>query len=271
VQYDGPLIVLTSKFSASASEILAGALQDYGRALVVGDSTTFGKGTVQTVLPLAQVMDRVHLPHSYDPGALKVTISKFYRPSGASTQLRGVASDIVLPSTSDVSGVSESALKDALPWDTVESTVYDHLNRVAPYVDLLRRLSAERVSHDKRFIEVRDDMARVARVVAAKSVSLNEETRRSDLAEAKTREKDREQEERAARAAQPPTYDISLERASVAGLPPRVVFGTGTDPAGVPPASGAEDFPSKHAAPGADVTLDEAIRILVDYVGLTRS
>ena len=91
--------LLTSRFSASATEILAGALQDYGRALVVGDPSTFGKGTVQNILPLARLMDQVGLAHDYDPGALKVTTSKFYRPSGASTQLRGVASDIVIPST----------------------------------------------------------------------------------------------------------------------------------------------------------------------------
>jgi len=84
-------------------EILTGALQDYGRALVVGDSSTFGKGTVQSVLPLARIMDEAGLAHTYDPGALKVTIQKFYPPSGASTQLRGVVSDIVLPSTSDFS------------------------------------------------------------------------------------------------------------------------------------------------------------------------
>ena len=86
--YDGPLVLLTSRFSASASEILAGALQDYGRAVVVGDSSTFGKGTVQNVVPLGPIMDQVGLGHSYDPGALKITTSKFYRPSGASTQLR---------------------------------------------------------------------------------------------------------------------------------------------------------------------------------------
>ncbi len=91
VAYDGPLVLLTSRFSASATEILAGALQDYGRAVVVGDTSTFGKGTVQNIMPLAPIMDRFRLAHAYDPGVLKVTISKFYRPSGASTQLRGVA------------------------------------------------------------------------------------------------------------------------------------------------------------------------------------
>jgi len=124
IAFDGPLVVMTSRFSASASEIVAGALQDYGRALVIGDSSTFGKGTVQSVLPLAGIMDQNALGHAYDPGALKVTIRKFYRPSGASTQLRGVSADIVLPSTSDFADISESALKDPLPWDTVAAASY---------------------------------------------------------------------------------------------------------------------------------------------------
>jgi carboxyl-terminal processing protease len=114
------LIVLTSRFSASASEILAGALQDYGRALIVGDKSTFGKGTVQTVVPLANIHGSEPDCALRDPGALKVTIRKFYRPSGASTQLKGVAADIVLPSLSGrCHDVGEVELKDPLPWDRI--------------------------------------------------------------------------------------------------------------------------------------------------------
>jgi carboxyl-terminal processing protease len=271
VQYDGPLVVLTSKFSASAAEILAGALQDYGRALVVGDASTFGKGTVQTVLPLARVMDQVHLPHAYDPGALKVTISKFYRPSGASTQRRGVSSDIVLPSTRDVVGVSESALKDALPWDTVGRADYEPLDRVAPYQHILRQRSATRVAADPRFRDVKADMDRIAHVMATKTVSLNEDERRKELASAKTREKERETEDRAALAAEPPTYDLTLQDVARPGLPPRVIFGA---PAASPLAPSNPDDPRgltpDATRKGADVTLDETLRILADYVSLKR-
>ncbi len=109
VAWSKPMVVLTSKFSASASEILAGAIQDYQRGLVVGDSTTHGKGTVQTVLDIGQVVyNNRNVPNDF--GALKITIQQFYRPNGDSTQLRGVLSDIVLPSVTDKMDVSESDL-----------------------------------------------------------------------------------------------------------------------------------------------------------------
>ena len=89
VLYDGPMIVLTNRYSASASEILAGALQDYGRAVIVGDTSTFGKGSVQTVEPLSPLMEQLNIKTDTNPGELKYTIEKFYRPSGSSTRLRG--------------------------------------------------------------------------------------------------------------------------------------------------------------------------------------
>src|SRR5262249_31842384 len=132
VRYTGPLVVLTSRFSASSSELVTGALQDYGRAVVVGDPSTFGKGTAWTTTPLAGVMDQSGLSHTFDPGALKVTIKKFYRPSGASTQLRGVEADIVIPATSGVLPVGESQLNDPLPWDTLPSTGFRLYGDLAP-------------------------------------------------------------------------------------------------------------------------------------------
>ncbi len=115
VAYDGPLIVLTSRFSASASEILAGALQDYDRALIVGDSSTHGKGTVQSLTQLAPILrSQLGLSASNNPGAVKITIRKFYRASGSSTQLKGVTPDIVLPSIWDNhTEIGEAALTNA--------------------------------------------------------------------------------------------------------------------------------------------------------------
>src|SRR5204862_453048 len=118
VAYDGPLVVLTSHASASASEIVAGALQDYHRALIVGEKSTFGKGSVQSMIPVG---NQVRLANGTNPnwGALKLTIQKFYRISGGSTQNKGVVPDIQLPSTLDYRKVAESALKNAMPYDEV--------------------------------------------------------------------------------------------------------------------------------------------------------
>ena len=270
VQYDGPLVVLTSRFSASASEILAGALQDYGRALVVGDSSTFGKGTVQSVLSLAQVMDRVHLPHAYDPGALKITIDKFYRPSGASTQLRGVASDIVLPSVTEVIGVSESTLKDALPWDTVEGTTHDNLGRVAPYVAALRGSSARRIAHDAQFADLADDIARMRTLVATKTVSLNETERRDELSAAKARDARRDEASRSASTPRTTVYEITLENAAQAGLPAPLVLESARDRGRTSTAPAADERArqSGRRSPMDDLGLNESARILADYIGV---
>jgi carboxyl-terminal processing protease len=123
IAYTGPLVVMTSRQSASASEIFAGALQDYGRAIVVGDKNTFGKGTVQTILEIGRFTSLLG-SNSQEDGALKLTIQKFYRVAGGSTQLNGVASDIVLPSLSDLPEFGEGALKNALPFDTVPKAKY---------------------------------------------------------------------------------------------------------------------------------------------------
>jgi carboxyl-terminal processing protease len=266
VLYDGPLVLLTSRFSASATEILVGALQDYGRAVVVGDSSTFGKGTVQNVVGLAPLMDRAGLPHAYDPGALKVTISKFYRPSGASTQLRGVASDIVLPSMTDFSDVSESALKDPLPWDVVPPAQYERLNRVQSYLPALRESSARRVKVDKDFVYLAGDIERATNRLAEKTVSLNEAERRHELAEAKQRKADREKGRRVLASERPVAHEITLENVDSPGLPPPKDAGAATTPDA---SAGAANGSS---SPGAslvdDIILDESVRILADYVNM---
>lgn len=271
IQYDGPLILLTSRFSASASEILVGALQDYGRAVVVGDSSTFGKGTVQNLLPLSLVMDRAGITHTYEPGALKLTISKFYRPDGTSTQLRGVASDIVLPSPSDISDVNESALKNPLPWDAVPATLHERLNRVEPYLGTLRERSMQRIKTDRDFAYLAEDVARFKKSVSEKSVSLNEAERRQELAQIKARKGEREREERTHPTSRPTTYEITLKNASLSGLPPPLAS-TKSQPVAkdAKPASPAEDLDqiATGHSPQNDVLLKETTRILADYVDL---
>lgn len=151
--WEGPLVVLTSPLSASASEIVAGAVQDYGRGLIVGSKTTHGKGTVQTILPLdpllsQQVGRRIREPVA---GDLKLTTQKFYRVTGGSTQHRGVESDIVLPSRFDGMEIYEADLDNALPWDTVGPTRYRPVGQMTPLLDPLRARSAARVAGEPEF------------------------------------------------------------------------------------------------------------------------
>jgi carboxyl-terminal processing protease len=292
VAYDGPLIVLTSRFSASASEILAGALQDYGRALIVGDVSTHGKGTVQMVEPLKPHMPDIAFTN--DPGALKLTIKKFYRPSGASTQKKGVLSDIVLPSIwNEAKDVGEAALDNPLAWDTIPSARYDQLNLVTPYLPELRKRSGQRVAGDKEFAYVREDIELFKKQQADKTVSLNEKQRLKEKEEADARQKARDKE-RLARKSPPETvYELTLKQASQPGLPPPLEHtnstvakasghkgadwpGAGTNAtlaasAGASAAAGADEGPDEEKPPAVDVDLVETEHILVDYMSLLPS
>jgi carboxyl-terminal processing protease len=268
-RYKGPLVVLTSRFSASASEIVAGALQDYGRAVVVGDPSTFGKGTVQTIMPLARVMDQAGLGHGFDPGALKLTIGKFYRPSGASTELRGVESDIVIPAASGVLPVGESKLDDPLPWDTIPATRYKPFGEVAPHLGALRDASARRVAADPGFDELRPEIARLKSRLDDKSVSLNEAQRRRERADEKAFAKAIAAKAEAEEAAVP-VYEITVKTAGLPGLPPRLASRDKPESATAASHAGADvDAAETAGARAADgLVLDESLRILADYVGL---
>lgn len=272
--YSGPLIVLTSRFSASASEILAGALKDYGRALVVGDSSTFGKGTVQSIMPLAPVMARSKMAHSYDPGALKVTIRKFYRPSGSSTQLRGVTSDIVLPSTTDFSDINESALDNPLPWDAVPPAAYERVSRVQVHLDRLRERSARRIATDPELIQQTKDVARLREKLQKTTVSLNEAERRQELVQAKALESERERQRAARPDERPISYEITVKNAASPGLPRPVASAQqGRSPGSAQSAQARGNADSSDAASDSerDVVLDETVRILTDYVHAERA
>ncbi|HWW00248.1 MAG TPA: carboxy terminal-processing peptidase, partial [Candidatus Acidoferrum sp.] len=208
VLYDGPLVVMTSRFSASASEILAGALQDYGRALIVGDSSTHGKGTVQSVQPLKPFI-RGGSALTNDPGALKLTIKKFYRASGASTQLKGVVPDIVLPSIFNESkDIGEAALENPLPWDTIESSKFQRLDLVAPYTQELRRRSSARIASDKEYSYIREDIEFFKKQQADKTVSLNEQQRLKEKEEIDARNKARDKERLARVEPSETVYDL---------------------------------------------------------------
>lgn len=180
-----PMVVLTSKFSASASEILAGAVQDYGRGLVVGDTTTHGKGTVQSLRGLSDYIYRaVNSPN--DHGALKITTSQFYRPNGDSTQKRGVLSDIVLPSISDnMDDISESDLDYPVEFDRVPSASFEALSLInKEMVKQLESKSSTRLSKSEKFQEEIRKINKYVEQKQLKAVSLNEEkflARRKEL------------------------------------------------------------------------------------------
>lgn len=170
IVYDGPLTVLVNRMSASASEIFAGAIKDYRRGLIVG-TQTFGKGTVQSLLNLNQ-----------DNGQLKLTIAKFYRISGASTQHRGVHPDIAFPSEYNLEETGESALPEALPWDTIRPIRYKpyYLSSLAPYVTRLTELHDKRSETSPEFKYLRAYNAYVETLRHKDRIPLNEETRKEE-------------------------------------------------------------------------------------------
>jgi carboxyl-terminal processing protease len=211
IAYSGPLVVLTSRQSASASEIFAAALQDYGRAVIVGDKNTFGKGTVQTILPIGRFASLLG-SHSDEDGALKLTIQKFYRVAGGSTQLHGVASDIVLPSLSDLPEFGEGALKNALPYDEVAKAKYTKWSDShSLFIDQLRRRSEERVKGDPEFHYVMDDMDRLRHKIDQNRISLNEDLRKKELADDKLRKETRSKERLARNQEEPRIYRVTLD------------------------------------------------------------
>jgi len=145
--YDGPLLIMLNRYSASASEILAGAMHDYQRAILAGDTTTFGKGTVQNIF---------QLPEGY--GALKVTIAQFYRVSGWSTQNRGVETSLVLPSLYNARDIGESTLDNALPWRSIDQVSYRVSGNLKKVLPKLKQLSENRIANSEFFQKVKEDV-----------------------------------------------------------------------------------------------------------------
>src|SRR5881394_1920398 len=211
IAYSGPMIVLTSRQSASASEIFAAALQDYGRALIVGDKNTFGKGTVQTILEIGRFTSLLG-SLSQEDGALKLTIQKFYRVAGGSTQLHGVASDIVLPTLSDLPEFGEGVLKNCLPYDEVPKARYTKWSDGHPlFVEELKRRSADRVQHDPEFHFVMEDMERLRQKLDQNRITLNEDGRRKEIQDDKLRKDVRSKERLARHEQEPNIYRLTLD------------------------------------------------------------
>jgi carboxyl-terminal processing protease len=175
VAYSGPLTILVDRFSASASEIFAAAMQDYGRGIVIGQET-YGKGSVQNLYPL----DRFALGQDPGYGQLTVTIGMYYRVTGESTQNRGVQPDIALPSAISVEDVGESSREGALPWNRIRSTSFKPESSVAPVLGELERDHEARVAHDPDFLFAEGEIAAIDAMRKEKSVSLNLKERQAE-------------------------------------------------------------------------------------------
>ena len=176
IVYDGPLAVLTNRFSASAAEIFAGAIKDYQRGIILGDSKTHGKGTVQTIVELDRYTS--FWGRKTPSGSLKLTNAKFYRINGASTQLRGITPDIIFPSFTDAMEIGEDKLDHALKWDTIQSTTYTvHDPRLPSLIPILRERAMARVEESPDFKLLRRDIDIFRRIRDRKTVPLNLEVR----------------------------------------------------------------------------------------------
>lgn len=228
--YKGPLALLVNRLSASASEIFAGAMQDYHRALIIGGQT-FGKGTVQTIQPL-------------NHGELKLTLAKFYRVSGQSTQHQGVLPDIDYPSIIDTKEIGESALPEAMPWDTIRPVVSPAADPFKPFLSQLKAQHEARSAKDAEFTYIRDRLALTQKLMNEKTVSLNEQTRRARHDEIEGKQLALENIRRKAKGEEPLK---ELKKEDEDALP-------------------AEEENTK---PEDDAYLSETGRILLDYLSLS--
>jgi len=275
VLYSGPLIVLINRLSASASEIFAAALQDYGRAVIVGDSSTFGKGTVQTLLELGRFMPLLG-GSSNDAGALKLTVQKFYRVAGGSTQLRGVISDVTLPSLSDNSEIGEASLEHPLPYDEVEPAAIDLVNNRKPlFIDDLRKRSTNRVSQDAAFQDVTADMKILKDRLKTNRLSLNEKIRRDELDEDNDRkQKELTDEKKVDSQLQDKRYELTLADINKPQLKllPKEALPVNKD-AKASASPGTDDLIGEESGntADADAIRRETLNIMGDLIDLQRS
>jgi carboxyl-terminal processing protease len=269
--YDGPLIVMVNKMSASATEITAAALQDYGRAIIVGDSSTHGKGTVQQLYPLQQWMP-IGFPSDPGAGSLKMTNKKFYRVAGGSTQKKGVTPDIILPSLLDAFELGETTLPYYLEWDTIAPANYEQFGLTAPYLPDLRTASSARVAASPDFNYLRQDIAYDKKQMTDKTVSLNEATRVKEQDDLKALKAARKKDLEARASTRDKSLDLTLDMVDQ-NLPaappddkkPKVSL---ADDDGAPDDT---DAASDAKTPRDDPQLDETVNIMSDYVHMRDS
>jgi carboxyl-terminal processing protease len=262
VAYDGPLAVLENRFSASASEIVAGALQNYGRAIIVGDTSTHGKGTVQTVLEMKAMMRNMNrnLAGGEKTGAAKITIQKFYLPNGSSTQLEGVKADIALPSIDDYLPIGESSLKHALIWDRIRTSKFNGHALDHKVVDSLKQASLQRQQNLEEFDYARRNIDWFKNKQDQKLISLNLGDRQKQklLDDSFTKE---QKEERTKLA----KSDYGFQEFRVAPAPPIKPKVKSDDEDGTDESLDDDEPTTPYYV---DVTLRECLRIVDDAINL---
>jgi len=263
VAYNGPLAVLVSRFSASASEIVAGALQNYGRGVVIGDSSTHGKGTVQTVVEMKNIVPGM-IRSPIKMGATKFTVQKFYLPSGSSTQLKGVIPDIALPSIDDFLKIGEKDLPHALVWDEINTSFFDGKPLDIEILTPLREKSQARQGALEEFGYLRKniDFFKAKQDIKAASLNLEERKRQKESDDAFRKEMNAER----ARLAQ---NDFKFREFLLAPPPPPRIKAA-PDPEKVDetdPTELSTDEDSQHYGK-LDIHLRESLRVLADALAL---
>lgn len=191
IVYDGPLAVLVNRFSASASEIFSAAIQDYGRGLIIGEQT-YGKGTVQNLIDL----NRLSSKKNKDFGQVKITIAKYYRINGGSTQHLGVVPDISFPSFVDPSEFGESSEPSALPWDEIKSAKFNRYGDLSKIIPILKQKHLERIANNQDFDYLLEDIKIYKENKNKTSISLNEIIRKKEKDEEEQKKFERENERR---------------------------------------------------------------------------
>lgn len=265
VTWDGPMAVMVNRLSASASEIFAGAIQDYGRGIILGGQT-FGKGTVQTLIPLNR-------------GQLKITAAKFYRVSGQSTQHQGVLPDIAFPDLYDNDQIGESSLEDAMPWDMIKPAIYDASTELAPMFTELQKRHENRVADNVDFAYFRALAEKSKEASQRTHVSLNEATRRAEKAEDDQWRLDLENSLRIAKGKEAATSldhleeleeaenDKDADAEETADSQASSAEAVASEVADTPVSNTEED--EAIGLVEDDAMLEEAGRILLDMIGLT--
>ncbi|MFK3738007.1 carboxy terminal-processing peptidase [Massilia sp. TN1-12] len=275
--WDGPMGVLINRGSASASEIFAAAIQDYGRGIVIGEPS-FGKGTVQTLINL----DRFSQNDKLKYGELKMTIAQFFRINGGTTQLRGVTPDIKLPVTSDAESFGESSYDNALPWVQIKPATYLPSGDLKELIAPLQKKHEARVAKDKDFIDIESDIAEAMKIRKDNVISLNEAVRRKEREnqEAKARLREARLADNGGKGDEPVAGPGSKEqrgKVPAPTTPKKSNVSTKGRPGADDGLQGDErslaaELAAEKAAKNAkDVYLQEAAHILADESGMLRA